>query len=122
DRVYSTASDFTLGAHVEELHILAASAANATGNAQDNLIFAGAGNNVMTGGAGIDTLSYANASAGVTVNLSTSAAQATGGSGTDTVRTFENLSGSAFADTLTGNSAANILRGGAGNDSLSGGA
>jgi parallel beta-helix repeat protein len=121
DRVYSSAANFTMGAHVEELHITSAGSANATGNAQDNLIFAGAGNNALNGGAGIDTLSYANATAGVTVNLSTSAAQVTGGSGTDSIRGFENLTGSAFDDLLTGSSADNILLGGAGNDSLSGG-
>jgi parallel beta-helix repeat protein len=121
DRVYSSASNFTMGAHVEELYILSNGAANVTGNAQDNFIYAGTGDNVLNGAAGIDSLMYSNASAGVTVNLSVSAAQATGGSGTDTIRGFENLFGSAYDDTLTGNSGDNVLSGGAGNDTLVGG-
>jgi Ca2+-binding RTX toxin-like protein len=48
-------------------------------------------------------------------------AQNTGGAGTDTLRGFERLTGSAFADTLTGSSAANVLAGLAGNDRLNGG-
>lgn len=43
------------------------------------------------------------------------------GSGLDTVKLFENLTGSAYADTLSGNSGANVLNGGAGNDTLVGG-
>ncbi|MBU6228327.1 MAG: calcium-binding protein [Cyanobacteria bacterium REEB459] len=38
-----------------------------------------------------------------------------------TVSQFENVIGSAFADTITGNGAANLLDGGAGNDTLNGG-
>ena len=44
-------------------------------------------------------------------------AQNTVGAGTDTLFNFENLTGSAFNDTLTGNGSANILSGLAGNDS-----
>src|SRR5690606_19600531 len=51
DRVFSSAATFTMGAHVEELHITSSAAANVTGNAQDNLIFAGAGDNLLNGGA-----------------------------------------------------------------------
>ncbi|RMQ75232.1 Mannuronan C-5-epimerase, partial [Pseudomonas syringae pv. tomato] len=65
---------------------------------------------------------YLFASAGVTVALNTSAQQATGGSGLDTLKGTENLTGSQFADSLTGNKNANVLNGGAGNDTLSGGA
>jgi serralysin len=38
-----------------------------------------------------------------------STAQATGGSGSDTLTSIENLIGSAYADKLTGNSGANSL-------------
>jgi Ca2+-binding RTX toxin-like protein len=48
-------------------------------------------------------------------------AQATGGSGSDTLTAIENLTGSAYADTLTGSTAANTLDGGAGADTLTGG-
>ena len=65
---------------------------------------------------------YAYATAAVTANLGLTTAQATGGSGTDTLLNFENLTGSAYHDTLTGNALANTLTGGAGNDTLTGGA
>jgi hypothetical protein len=48
-------------------------------------------------------------------------AQVTGGSGTDTLISIENLTGSNSADTLTGSSGANSLNGGTGNDTLAGG-
>ena len=76
---------------------------------------------MLAGGAGIDTVSYANATAGVTVNLATTSAQNTGGAGSDTLSGFENLTGSASNDRLTGTTAANVLTGLAGNDTLNGG-
>jgi Ca2+-binding RTX toxin-like protein len=82
----------------------------------------GAGNDVLTGGDGIDTASYASATAAVTVSLALGTAQNTGGAGTDTLATIENLTGSAFNDILTGSAAANRIEGGAGNDVITGGA
>ena len=93
-----------------------------TGNASANVLNGGAGNDKLTGGAGIDTASYASAASAVTVNLATLTAQATGGAGSDTLATIENLTGSAFNDTLTGDTSANVLDGGLGNDTLTGGA
>jgi Ca2+-binding RTX toxin-like protein len=113
--------DHTLGANVENLNLIAAGAVNGTGNALDNLIYAGAGNNVIDGAGGTDTVSYAFAGAGVTVSLATAGAQATGGSGSDTLISIENLTGSGFNDNLTGNAGSNVLDGGAGNDTLNGG-
>jgi Ca2+-binding RTX toxin-like protein len=76
------------------------------------------GNNVLVGGAGIDTLSYEHTNSGVIVSLAITAAQNTGGAGTDTVSGFENLTGSGFGDVLTGSSAANVINGGDGNDRM----
>ncbi|WP_095128497.1 M10 family metallopeptidase C-terminal domain-containing protein [Pseudomonas sp. Irchel s3h14] len=121
DSVHSSLAAYTLGNNVERLYIDSTGAANGTGNALDNTLFAGAGNNVLDGRDGIDTVSYERALSGVTVNLSTSAQQNTVGSGLDTLKLFENLTGSAYADSLSGNSAANVLNGGAGNDTLVGG-
>ena len=87
----------------------------------DNMITGGAGDDVLSGGRGFDTASYADATSGVRVDLATSAAQATGGSGSDTLTDFEALIGSAFNDTLFGTSEANRLDGGAGDDRLVGG-
>ncbi|WP_437180611.1 beta strand repeat-containing protein [Pseudomonas laurylsulfativorans] len=122
DSVYSFLGAYTLGDNVENLRLLSTGAANGTGNSLNNIIDAGAGNNVLNGGAGIDTASYVYATAAVTANLGLTTAQATGGSGTDTLLNFENLTGSAYHDTLTGNALANTLTGGAGNDTLNGGA
>ncbi|MGF6692128.1 Ca2+-binding RTX toxin-like protein [Metapseudomonas resinovorans] len=121
DSVYSRLGAYTLGANVENLRLLATGVANGTGNALNNTLFAGAGNNVLNGGAGVDTASYLYATAAVTVNLVISTGQATGGSGSDTLLNIENLTGSSFNDTLTGTVGANILDGGAGADTMLGG-
>ena len=122
DTVFASASFSLVGGFAEILTLTGTGAINATGNALANLISANAGNNILNGGAGVDTLSYASATAGVTVSLGLTTAQATGGSGSDTVLGFENLTGSAFNDVLTGNALNNLLLGGAGNDIIDGAA
>jgi Ca2+-binding RTX toxin-like protein len=109
-------STYTGTAFIERLRLNSTNAINGTGNAADNTIFAGSGNNVIDGGGGIDTASYAYATAGVTVRLNTTATQITGGSGSDALRNIENLTGSNYGDTLTGNGSSNVLTGGAGAD------
>jgi len=98
-----------------------------TGDGDDNVLDGGdgddvvnglAGSDVLIGGAGTDTVSYAGASSGVTASLA--AGRGTGGAGSDTLRTFENLTGSFKADTLTGDTGANVLWGGGGADRLRG--
>lgn len=114
---------YTLGANIENGRLLTTAAADLRGNALDNLLFAGVGNNVLNGDAGNDTLSYLYATTGllgVVVSLEAAGAQATGGSGTDTLAFIENLAGSLNADTLTGSVANNILTGNAGADVLNG--
>jgi Ca2+-binding RTX toxin-like protein len=91
------------------------------GNDGDDTIDGGVGNDILNGGSGIDTLSFSSATAAVKVNLSLLTLQATGGSGSDTISGFENLTGSKYNDTLTGSSNDNTIDGGAGNDILSGG-
>jgi Ca2+-binding RTX toxin-like protein len=89
------------------------------GNGNDTLL-GGTGDDTLTGGDGVDTASYSDAVAGVAVNLGLAGAQATG-AGSDTLSGIENLTGSAFNDTLTGDSGANAIDGGAGNDLIDGG-
>ena len=91
-----------------------------TGNSGNNVIEGGAGDDTVNGGSGTDTASYASAGAAVTVNLGLGGQWASGGAGNDVLSNFENVLGSAFADTLTGNTNANVLNGGAGNDLLFG--
>jgi len=96
------------------------------GGAGDDTVEGGAGNDILIGGGNSavgDTVSYANATAAVTVRLGVQdgvTAQNTLGAGTDTLSGFENLTGSAFNDTLTGNGLANVLSGGVGTDTLNG--
>lgn len=79
------------------------------------------GNDLLDGGNGFDTARYTNAAAAVTVSLAITTAQNTGGAGTDTLVSIENLVGSAFADTLGGYAGTNRLSGGRGADTLTGG-
>ena len=74
----------------------------------------------LDGGSGIDTASYASATAAVRVALSTTARQDTGGAGRDSLRRIENLIGSAFDDQLTGGDGVNDIVGGLGNDIING--
>lgn len=123
--IHTASQSYTLTSFVEVGVIKATYTSNMTGNALNNVIYAGIGNNVIAGGSGTDTLSYAvgvSGTTGVKVNLSSTTVQATGGSGNDTISGFENLTGSSYNDSLTGNGGANVLRGGAGNDGMFGGA
>ncbi|MDP4594598.1 MAG: hypothetical protein NWT00_08585, partial [Beijerinckiaceae bacterium] len=89
------------------------------GGLGDDLISGGAGNDIMNGGLlGSDTVSYIFATSGVTVDISTTNLQNTGGAGTDRLYSFENLSGSIFSDTLTGTAQTNYITGGSGNDTI----
>ncbi|HNP84196.1 MAG TPA: calcium-binding protein [Nitrospira sp.] len=92
------------------------------GGAGNDSIQGGVGNDTLVGETGTDTVTYAAATAAVTVNLAMTAAQNTVGAGTDTISTFENLTGSGYNDTLTGDANANTIKGGAGNDTIQGGA
>ncbi|QNN64238.1 calcium-binding protein [Sphingomonas rhizophila] len=101
------------------------------GGEGDDLLAGNGGNDTLSGGAGYDLADYTEATSGVTVNLAIAGVQATGGAGTDTLISIEDLDGSAYADVLTGNDVDNFIYGmggddtivgGGGNDWLSGGA
>ena len=85
----------------------------------------GSGNETMTGGDALDTVTYLTALAGVTVDLSQGTAISTlvgdAGIGSDTLISIENVAGGDYGDTLIGSSADNQLAGGKGNDTLDGG-
>jgi Ca2+-binding RTX toxin-like protein len=90
-------------------------AQNVTFNAGsgDDTFVSGNGADNFQGGPGADTVSYAFSSAGVSADL----AAATGtGQGNDVLADVQNITGSAFNDTLTGNSLDNTIIGGAGAD------
>ncbi|PXW90755.1 putative Ig domain-containing protein [Nitrosomonas sp. Nm84] len=86
------------------------------------LLVSTSANNVLAGTSSNDTVTYAYAAAPVAVSLATTAAQNTGGAGSDTLTNIDNLIGSNFNDNLTGNAQNNVLDGGSGTDTLVGGA
>jgi hypothetical protein len=94
---------------------------NLVGSTLNDTLEGDASDNALNGGSGVDTASYEHATAGVTVSLAITAAQNTIGSGTDTLTSIENLTGSLFDDVLTGSSSGNVLIGLDGNDVLNGG-
>ncbi len=95
------------------------------GGAGDDLILGDSGNDTLIGGTNGedgDTVTYFFDTAGVTVSLALTTAQNTGGSGIDVISGFENLEGSNFSDVLTGTTTRNVFIGFAGNDRIFAGA
>ncbi len=90
------------------------------GGAGNDTLMGGSAGDSFDGGSGSNWLSYANATAGVTVNLSSGATG--GGAAGDTITNIQNVIGSGYADTLTAIATGSTLLGGAGNDTLIGGA
>lgn len=100
-----------------------------TGDGLANDIWGGNGADVIEGGGGgdrldgegsLDTLSYATSGKAVTVNLLTGAVSGGDAQG-DSIANFENIRGSAKADTLTGSDGGNEIEGGNGADIMDGG-
>lgn len=91
----------------------------ADGDGNNNVIEGGAGADSLTGGGGIDTLSYAHSTAGVSVGLVNDFAEGGDAVG-DTFSGFENLLGSTFGDGLIGDSSNNSINGNGGRDTLYG--
>ncbi len=92
------------------------------GGAGNDIIEGGVGSDALHGGSGTDTISYEGSGAGVTVNLSTNAASGTDSDAAgDGILGFENIRGSALADTLTGDAGDNVIEGGGGGDTIDGG-
>ncbi len=101
------------------------------GGAGNDLLFGRNGIDILEGGDGndtlnsldnVDTVSYASASVGVSVNLNINTAQNTGGAGVDTLMLgFRGLIGSNQGDTLFGGFLDNVIDGGGGSDSIEGG-
>ena len=99
-----------------------------------NLLSGGAGNDTLSatvdnvrdtldGGANTDTANYSAYTAALTVNLGGAAPIVVGGSGnnaanSDVLVSIENFTGGSGADTISGSTAANVLNGGLGNDTF----
>ncbi|MET0674849.1 MAG: FG-GAP-like repeat-containing protein [Bradyrhizobium sp.] len=91
-----------------------------SGGPQNDIIGSASGNDILDGGRGSNTVSYAGIAAAVTVSLAVTGPQNTGGGGTDTLTNFANLIGGGGADRLTGDAIANSLNGGPSGDILNG--
>ena len=91
------------------------------GGAEDDLLQGKAGNDTLDGGQGLDIASYTEVATALNLSLASTAAQAAGSAGADTLVSIEGLAGGSGADRLTGNAVANLLVGNAGNDTLNGG-
>ena len=92
---------------------------NVIGSGFNDVLMGNSGANTLDGGVGVDTVSYANASGGVSVSLTATGGSSTGAGGNDTLVSIENVTGSDFNDALMGNAAANTLNGGLGSDTVS---
>jgi Ca2+-binding RTX toxin-like protein len=92
-----------------------------TGSAANDTIDGRGGNDVLDGGGGVNTVSFASATTGVTVSLALQGSPQTTGVGSVTLSNFQNITGSAYADTLIGDANNNVINGGGGNDTLTGG-
>ncbi|WP_456391282.1 hypothetical protein [Profundibacter sp.] len=97
-----------------------AGADNIRGGGGVDEVWGGAGNDTIDGGAGRDVIFYLDASAGVTVNLSQSGVNVSGGLGNDRLTNIEDVIGTAGNDTLIGNGDDNLLVGLGGDDTIIG--
>ncbi|MEM9207047.1 MAG: calcium-binding protein, partial [Pseudomonadota bacterium] len=90
------------------------------GGTGDDFLDGGAGADSLVGGSGSDTASYAFSNDAVYIDLENQIVSGGEADG-DTFSSIENVTGSAFNDTLIGDDAVNVLTGGAGADRLQGG-
>ena len=86
----------------------------------DDTLNGGRGADILDGGSGQDLADYSDSELGVSVNLATGSGAGGAASG-DTLIDIEDVSGSAYRDTLTGSLVANHLSGNDGDDVLEGG-
>src|SRR5262249_40318603 len=103
------------------------------GGAGDDVLHGGAGNDLLDGGGDADRAVYADATAGITVDMAAGIVTGDASVGTDTLRSIEQVVGSNFADTYratgygasspnasSAGNAINTFEGLAGNDVITG--
>lgn len=86
------------------------------GSGGPDLVRGDGGNDKLNGGPGQDKIYFNSATSGVTVNLLTG--RASGGSGNDVIKAFEDIVGSNSADNITGSNGQNLISALAGNDTV----
>lgn len=120
DKIYGlSGSDALYGYAGNDLLDGGASKDSLYGGDGHDMLVGGGGSDLLDGGLGIDAAIYANATAAVTANL-TSSWKNTGHAYGDRYVSIEDLFGSSYADALTGNDVGNLIDGGAGGDKLYG--
>ncbi len=107
-----------IGSSYDDILIGSSADNNFNGGGGSDIISGGGGNDVIDGGSGSDTINY-KISGAVNVNLATGIA--TGAGISEHLYNIENVTGSAFSDTIIGDSGANVITGGGGDDTLTGG-
>jgi Ca2+-binding RTX toxin-like protein len=139
DVIVSTVTIFSLAANIEVLDLVGTESINGKGNDLDNKIVGNAGNNVLNGGAGADSMVGNLGNDTYYVDSADDSVREYFGYGTDKVvssldyalrSNFENLTlagnaivakGNSLANTIVGNAQANVIIGGGGADILKGG-
>jgi Ca2+-binding RTX toxin-like protein len=139
DVIVSTVTIFSLAANIEVLDLVGTESINGKGNDLDNKIVGNAGNNVLNGGAGADSMVGNLGNDTYYVDNAGDSVREYFGYGTDKVvssldyalrSNFENLTlagnaivakGNSLANTIVGNAQANVIIGGGGADILKGG-
>ncbi|UZE85208.1 beta strand repeat-containing protein [Pseudomonas viciae] len=126
DEIQTNLLNLTMAANVERLTYTGTGNFVGYGNASDNIITGGVGNDFLLGGAGADqfiggagndTVSYADSSAGLTINTQTGVH--TGIAAGDTYSSIEVITGSNYSDVFVGDAGVNVFNGGTGMDMLS---
>jgi uncharacterized delta-60 repeat protein len=87
----------------------------------NDILVGGAGDDSLDGGSGIDSCNYAEATAGVEIDLESgivTSISSDAGIGTDTLANIENAIGSSSDDIIVGNSANNTVSAGEGDDEI----
>ncbi len=90
---------------------------NLQGGEGNDTFVGGDGADTILGGNGIDLVDYSTAGAAIVADLSIGAS---GGGGSDTFTSIENLIGSSFGDEISGSFGINLIWGGDGDDTIDG--
>lgn len=116
DAYFAGLDDTTLAIDISGLSSSIQIDASALSSSYGVAITAGNGNSTLQGGAGADSLSFAEQTAGLNIDLS--ADSATQGATSYDISGFETVTGSAFSDTIRGSLADELLQGGGGDDHI----
>ncbi|HXJ01237.1 MAG TPA: cadherin domain-containing protein, partial [Micropepsaceae bacterium] len=122
DTIITTLGSYTLGSNLENLTFTDSADHTGSGNGLSNILTGGAGNDTLTDDVGSDVLNGGDGND--SLSSGAGADIVNGGTGNDTLDGgdgADNLSGNDGNDSIIGGAANDILNGGAGNDTMVGG-